>query len=159
MTSITAHGMTYPTIAIAQERITDLQRENHRWGDSDGRVTEINAITAAIAAADADRVAKGYVAVTDGDDVWTVVRDEYGMECEHPACAVLHRHLSTVPFADGKAHDVWVEHNGRERQVRMARWHEVMRVDWVILFNGARVGDAHDTKREAMEQARRMPRI
>lgn len=160
MATITAHGTTYPTVTAAKDRVAALQRDNRLYGASDGRVTEINAIEAAIAERAAKREQDGYLAARDTDgNEWRVVREEYGMPCDHPACAVMHRHLSTEPFSDGKAHDVWVYHNGREYTVRMTRWHETKRVDWIILRNGARVGSAHNTKREALAEASTRPTI
>ena len=86
-------------------------------------------------------------------DKWTVVKQEYGMECDHPACAILHNHLSTEPFADGQGHWVDVYHNYKDSKVWMTRWHEKQIVEWVILLNGERHpdSDTYDTKREATQ--------
>ena len=47
---ISAHGATY-TAETAAARITELEADNARYGASDGRVTEINSIREALAAA------------------------------------------------------------------------------------------------------------
>lgn len=50
--TITAHGATYATVAEARARIAELEAQNSipGVGPSDGRVTEINTIQAAIEA-------------------------------------------------------------------------------------------------------------
>lgn len=53
MQTITAHGKTH-TAAEARLRITELQAENAAYGASDGRVTEINALTTALNTAQAE---------------------------------------------------------------------------------------------------------
>jgi hypothetical protein len=40
-----------------------------------------------------------------------------------------------------------------------SRYHMAQRKEWVILFNGSRVGDVHDTKRDAVADAMRKPTI
>ena len=44
-----ACGIRHASVAAARQRVRDLQAENKAYGESDGRVTEINAIKAAIA--------------------------------------------------------------------------------------------------------------
>ncbi|UJQ87185.1 hypothetical protein SEA_BAILEYBLU_47 [Arthrobacter phage BaileyBlu] len=50
MATIEAHGKSYATRAEAEARIEALVADNRRFGDSDGRVTEIDAITEALVA-------------------------------------------------------------------------------------------------------------
>jgi len=97
------------------------------------------------------------VVVEDEDGRWTVVKQSYGTGCHHPSCAILHRHLAKEPYFDGGWHEEWATHNGRDVQVRVNRWHEKTVTEWIVLRDGERVGDAHDTKREALRQAEQKP--
>ena len=136
-TTITAHGQTYTGLGDAHLRLATLRAENEAYGESDGRVTEINTIEAAIAEATAEPV--GY----------EVVRDEYPVPCEHPLCALLHRR-----FHEGtEVSDELVQFaNGTEKWVRVRGIHEKMNREWIILLDGRRVGSAHATKRDAQRE-------
>lgn len=135
---IAAHGTAYHSRADMLHRINTLEADNARYGASDGRVTEINAIRDAIPTA-AD---------------YEVVKDTYDSPCDHPSCAITHRRLHNV------AHDPIFEPvrlpNGVEKTVRTTTSHVVTHHQWVILLNGARVGDAHDTRREAWTEVERL---
>lgn len=56
MTTITAHGATYPSAAAANDRIAELNKINMELGASDGRVTEITCIMDALEAAEREEV-------------------------------------------------------------------------------------------------------
>lgn len=53
---ITAHGTTYKTTEAAEARLAELDADNARYGESDGRVTEQILIREALAAAPKPRV-------------------------------------------------------------------------------------------------------
>lgn len=142
---ITAHGKAYETVEQAREMIALLQQENSLYGASDGRVTEILLIEKAIAEA---------TPVVEAEPVFTVERGDYPMPCDHPMCALLHRR-----FREGsEMHDEWVSlPNGEDRLVRVRGVHEKTVRQWIILRDGVRVGDAYDTKREALSAAEGHP--
>jgi hypothetical protein len=48
MAVIKAHGAVYTSVADAEARIAELDEGNRQYGASDGRVTEINTIRAAL---------------------------------------------------------------------------------------------------------------
>lgn len=90
---------------------------------------------------------------------YTVEKNEYEVPCDHMACDVMHRHLYNSDYAertlvtlynmDGEAIGTRWEH----------RFHMAQRTEWVVLLHGVRVGDSHDTKREAEAQAATRPTI
>lgn len=62
MSVLTAHGVRYSSVASAQQMLAHLRSENEKFGSSDGRVTEINAIEAALAEHDEREVARAKAA-------------------------------------------------------------------------------------------------
>jgi hypothetical protein len=90
---------------------------------------------------------------------YTVVRQEYEVPCEHPACDVVHRPFYNNSYDEPR----WVklyDMNGNEVGSRWeSRYHMKLRVEWVILLDGERVGDAHATKRAALAEAATKPTI
>lgn len=149
---ITAHGKTFPTIEDARSQIAYLTSQNELHGASDGRVTEINAVEAAIAAH--TKQARETVVVDDEGGRWTVVKDEFESPCDHALCYLLHRRF----FTGTERHCEDIEGpNGYLRSEYLTGWHMKTNHQWVILRDGERVGDAHDTKRAALAQATRKP--
>ena len=99
------------------------------------------------------------VVVTDGDDTWSVVKDAYEVPCEHPACDTVHRHLYNASY-DHRTLVTLYNMKGEEIGSRWeTRYHVKTVHQWLVLLNDQRVGDVHSTKREAVADARRMPRI
>jgi hypothetical protein len=92
---------------------------------------------------------------------YTVEKQTYEVECHHPACDMMHRHLYNTEFADGQRHLIDVfDMDGLRIGTRWeSRFHMAQRTEWVILLNGVRVGDAHGTKREAIREAVSKPTI
>jgi hypothetical protein len=93
--------------------------------------------------------------------MYRVERQTWGVPCDHPSCARLHRRLAKEPYSDGGYHDEWVATPHGDVLVRVNRWHEVTRFEWLILDeSGERVetGEQYHTKRDAaldkMEQSR-----
>jgi hypothetical protein len=154
---IKAHGVTYTTVEQAREAIADLQAKNEAYGASDGRVTEINAIEAAIAEATpaVEQAPREHVVVDDEDGRWTVVKDSFESPCDHPMCALLH-----ARFHEGtETRTEWVDlPNGGRTLVTVRGVHEKTNHQWLVLRNGQRVGNAWDTKREAIRDALDKPR-
>lgn len=156
---INAHGVTYTTVEQAREAVAALEADNARYGASDGRVTEINAINAAIAeqapAVVKEQGPRETVVVDDEDGRWTVVRSDFESPCEHPQCALLHRRF----FTGTERNDQWVSMpiTGEQRRFNVVGWHEKTNRQWVVLRNGSRVADAYDTKREAVREAEKKP--
>lgn len=94
------------------------------------------------------------------EPVYEVVRDEYDVPCEHPACDVMHRHLYNSEYADGsRLIDLYNMQGEWIGQRRESRYHTRTVRQWIILRDGERVGDAHDTKREALAEAATRPTI
>ena len=144
MFTLTVHGIEYATVAAARAQRERIARQNAEWGASDGRVTEANALDAAIAAAEAR-------------PTYEVVKDTYEVPCEHPACPTMHRHLHNVRYETRQQE--WTEDlaTGRARLVTVTTGHTKTVVEWIVLRNGVRVGDAHTTKRDALADAATHP--
>lgn len=96
------------------------------------------------------------VALPEG---YEVLKQEYEVPCEHIACDLMHRHLYNSEYEKPQLIDVF----NMEGESVGARWesrfHMKQRVEWVILLNGQRVGDAHGTKGEAVAEAMTKPTI
>lgn len=148
MLKLSVHGATYASVEEMQTRIDELQTISDRpgVGPSDGRVTEQNALREAITAATPEEIPE-----------WQVVKNEWGVPCSHPSCAILHKRLAKEPYADGAVHTEWATRpGGIDVRVQTRYWHEVTRFDWIVLHNGERVGDPSDTKREALAAMMRL---
>lgn len=83
------------------------------------------------------RAKEAFEAAKEAD--YIVIYDEFESPCEHPLCDRLHqRFMHTNEYGD--------------------RFHLKTNRQWIILRDGERVGDAWDTKREALAQAAQKPR-
>lgn len=143
-------GKSYNTQADLEARIAELEAVNAQYGESDGRVTEINALRDALPAE----------APAAEADVWEVVQDEYEMPCDHPACATMHRHLHNYRYDTPQWETVENLRTGEARQVKVSTYHMKTVRQWVITHNGERanhhaLSDAWDTKREAVAMLKR----
>ncbi|WP_020142291.1 hypothetical protein [Terracoccus sp. 273MFTsu3.1] len=145
---ITAFGKTYADTLAATARIAVLHSLNETWGESDDRVTEINALREGIAIWEAAQ-AEGMT--EEPAEVWTVAKNEYEVPCEHPLCEQLHQRFMVEEKCSGLIQtanvSVWREWT--------ERYHNRTVSEWVILHNGERDDlagrfDAFDTKRDAL---------
>lgn len=84
---------------------------------------------------------------------YEVVKDPYEIGCDHMACDVMHRHLYNATYADGvrnvNLYNIEGEWIGTRNE---SRFHMKTINQWVILLNGERVGDAHDTQQGAFAE-------
>lgn len=136
--NITAFGRTYTSRNEVEQRIATLEAGNAQYGASDDRVTEINALRDALPT----------------ETVYEVERGDYEMPCGHPMCALLHKRFHT----GSEMSDEWVDlPNGDRRLVRVRGIHEKIVRQWIILRDGERVGEAYDTKRDALAAAANRP--
>jgi hypothetical protein len=129
-------GKDYADAAAVEARMAELADANAKWGESDDRVTEYNAL-AAVLPAEAPKA-----------DVYTVERDEYEVPCEHPMCEQLHQRFMVTERLSGlrEAAGAYVWSEWTER------YHNRKVVQWIVLRNGERADefDVFDTKREAV---------
>lgn len=98
--------------------------------------------------------------VTEPVPEWQVVKNEYDLPCEHPGCDLVHRHLYNATY---DAPVLVTVYDMRGEHIVGSRWetryHVKHRTEWVILHHGERVGNAHDTKREALAEMATHPTI
>lgn len=102
----------------------------------------------------------GLVTEAPTQPVYEVVKNEYEVPCEHPACPVMHAHLDNVTFDHVELCEYTDLRTGEQKSVWKRTGHLKTNIEWVIVKDGERapesgLDEAFDTKRDAIAALKR----